>query len=94
MANRIWQFPRKLICGAISLYQQTLSPDHGPLKHLYPYGYCRHEPTCSEYAKQSIARRGVLAGSAMGIRRLLSCNPWKQPSDEKILRTIGKSSHL
>ena len=54
--------PRKLIAWLIVGYQHTLSPDHGPLKALNPYGYCRHSPTCSEYAKKMIMERGVLVG--------------------------------
>lgn len=74
--------------GAIALitfYQRTLSPDHGPLKALYPHGYCRHSPTCSEYAKEIIARRGFFLGVPRAVLRVLSCNPWTKPSDEKIL---------
>ena len=77
--------PRK---GAILLirgYQATLSPDHGPLRHLYPHGYCRHTPTCSEYGKIMIGERGLLTGSLMLLRRLISCNPWKQLSERKIM---------
>lgn len=92
LLSNISLLPRKLICGIITLYQQTLSPDHGPLRHLWPYGYCRHEPTCSEYGEQIINKRGVCIGGFFLVKRLLSCHPWKKPSDEKILRTIEKSS--
>lgn len=83
---------RKLLIFLIGLYQQTLSPDHGPLKDLYPYGYCRHEPTCSEYSKQVIASRGALIGSLLTIKRVLSCNPFAKPSDEKLRKLIAKAS--
>lgn len=67
----------------ITLYQNTLSPDHGPLRHLYRYGYCRHSPTCSEYAKIQLKQRGAVVGSFLAMKRVLSCNPFAKISDEK-----------
>ena len=80
--------PRTLLIGLIDLYQATLSPDHGPLRHLHPYGFCRHEPTCSQYAKQVLRERGVIRGLVLTIRRLLTCTPWKKPSEERIRRAL------
>ena len=90
MASYIFHLPRKGICTMISIYQQTLSPDHGPLKHLYPYGYCRHEPTCSDYGKQNIMKRGVIIGGILLTARLLTCHPWKKPNDKKILKALHR----
>ncbi len=87
--RHIWHIPRKFICALISLYQATLSPDHGPLRHLYTYGYCRHEPTCSDYAKRVVTERGAIVGSLLAGRRILTCHPWKKPSEEKILKMIN-----
>ncbi|MCB9808272.1 membrane protein insertion efficiency factor YidD [Candidatus Peribacteria bacterium] len=83
---------RNLLIFLIELYQKTLSPDHGPLKGLHPYGFCRHEPTCSEYGKKVIAERGAAIGSLMTIKRILSCNPFVKPSDEKLRKLIAKAS--
>ncbi len=60
----------------IRLYQKTLSPDHGPLRHLFPNGYCRFHPTCSEYAHQALTKHGYFKGSWLAGRRLLKCHPW------------------
>jgi putative membrane protein insertion efficiency factor len=67
----------------ITMYQHTLSPDHGPLKHLYPYGYCRHSPTCSEYAKEQLQEKGLVIGGLLAIKRVLFCNPFAPISAEK-----------
>lgn len=61
---------------AIRLYQRTLSPDHGPLRRLYPDGYCRFSPTCSQYTADAIEKYGFLRGSGLGLWRILRCNPW------------------
>ncbi|MFA7681409.1 MAG: membrane protein insertion efficiency factor YidD [Candidatus Peribacteraceae bacterium] len=87
-----WRFPRTLTLCIIALYQRTLSPDHGPLQYLWPYGYCRHEPTCSQYAQQMIMRYGLVLGMMRALWRLLSCHPWKAPTEEKIHKTIERAS--
>ena len=71
----------------IRLYQKTLSLDHGPLRHLYPYGFCRHEPTCSAYAIQQLKTQKYLTAAILILQRILSCHPWNPLSDEKI-RTL------
>ncbi len=77
--------PRRSVVWLITLYQQTLSPDHGALKALHPYGFCRHEPTCSAFAIRTIAERGCILGGLLTVRRLLSCHPWQKLSNEKII---------
>lgn len=37
---------------------------------------CRYEPTCSDYAAQSIRRFGPLRGLLLAAWRLLRCNPF------------------
>lgn len=66
---------RTAIISLITLYQRTLSPDHGPLRRLFPHGVCRFHPTCSEYMKQAVRSHGVRRGVAMGARRLSRCHP-------------------
>ena len=67
---------QRAVIALIRLYQATLSPDHGPLKARYPYGYCRFTPTCSEYGLEAVSRYGVVRGSAAALWRILRCNPW------------------
>ncbi len=73
---QLWQLPRNLLVGFITLYQKTLSPDHGMLKGFFPHGFCRFEPSCSQYMKERLAEDGVVVGSAKGIWQILRCNPW------------------
>ncbi|MBM3231614.1 membrane protein insertion efficiency factor YidD [Candidatus Peregrinibacteria bacterium] len=89
--NRLWNpllWPRLIALQLIRLYQATLSPDHGPLRHLYPYGVCRHEPTCSEYGKNVIGNRGLAIGGVLTLKRILICNPWKEPDAAKVMKIL------
>ncbi len=67
---------RRLSLFVLRLYRATLSPDHGPLQRLFPYGYCKFEPSCSSYTYQAIERYGVIRGWWLGMLRVLRCNPW------------------
>jgi len=74
---------KKIVIGAITIYQKTISPDHGLFRSNFPYGYCRHYPSCSEYTKQSVETNGVLKGLIDGFFRILRCNPYASPSIDK-----------
>ncbi|HEY1528266.1 MAG TPA: membrane protein insertion efficiency factor YidD [Candidatus Angelobacter sp.] len=37
---------------------------------------CRYVPSCSEYAAEAVARHGFFHGTALGLWRLLRCNPF------------------
>lgn len=67
-------FITQSIVGGIILYQRTLSPDHGPLRWLFPSGVCRYHPTCSEYFKEAVITHGWY-GIVIGLRRIGSCHP-------------------
>jgi len=71
---------KNILVVSIHAYQKTLSPDHGILKARYPYGFCRHYPTCSEYTKLAIQENGSLKGTLLGFKRVARCNPFVQPS--------------
>lgn len=60
--------PRILGRALVALYRYTLSPLLGPR--------CRHLPSCSEYADESINRFGLWAGSWMALARIARCQPW------------------
>lgn len=58
---------KNLVLAALRGYKRHVSP-------LLPPA-CRYTPTCSEYAALAIERHGVLRGSGLAVKRLLSCNP-------------------
>lgn len=78
---------RRLMMGLIRLYQRTLSFDHGPLRHLFPHGYCRFHPTCSEYGYQAYARYGILKGTVLTAKRVLKCHPFHPPGLDPVPET-------
>lgn len=79
--------PATVFIRAVRLYQIVLSPDHSWLKHLYPYGYCRHEPTCSQFAVESLRALPLPIALWRIMKRILSCHPWREVSEER-MRTI------
>ncbi len=68
---------RRIPMGLIRLYQATISPDHSPLMtRLLRSGVCRFHPTCSQYTYEAIEKYGVIKGGAMGLWRIMRCNPF------------------
>jgi len=41
-----------------------------------PMAGCRYSPTCSQYFIEAVQTHGVLKGCALGIWRIMRCNPW------------------
>ena len=58
----------------IKIYQMTLSK-------ILP-STCRFTPSCSQYTIQAINSHGPIKGVALGIIRILKCNPFKSGIDE------------
>ncbi len=58
----------------INLYQKTISPDHGMV--FIGTTRCRFYPSCSEYTKQVIIKRGLFKGFWAGAMRVIKCNPF------------------
>lgn len=59
---------QRLLIGLIRIYQIALSPYFG--------SQCRFSPTCSEYAKEAVARHGAVKGGWLAIRRIGRCHPY------------------
>ena len=70
----------------IKIYKYLLSPLMG--------NNCRYAQECSEYYISSLKQHGLLSGSILGVKRILTCHPIKilgggssynyVPSKEKI----------
>lgn len=58
----------RFLTGGLVFYQKFVSPALPPS--------CRFHPSCSEYMRQAIRKRGVLKGILLGLRRLACCHPW------------------
>ncbi|MFA6511798.1 MAG: membrane protein insertion efficiency factor YidD [Patescibacteria group bacterium] len=67
---------KRTLIFLITLYQHTLSPDHGFGRVLAPYAGCRFQPTCSMYAKDAINHYGVWQGILLSIKRIGRCHPF------------------
>ena len=66
--NTTGSLPARALTGILGAYKRFLSP-------LLPPA-CRFTPTCSEYAREAVARHGVWRGLALGARRLARCHPF------------------
>ncbi len=55
--------------GLIKIYKYFFSPILG--------NKCRYLPTCSEYYMESLKKHGLAKGSCLGVKRILSCHPFK-----------------
>ena len=60
---------RNILIIIIKTYQFFISPLLG--------NRCRYLPTCSEYYIDSLKTHGLMKGSIIGIKRILSCHPFK-----------------
>ncbi|MGE0228931.1 MAG: membrane protein insertion efficiency factor YidD [Dehalococcoidia bacterium] len=58
---------RRLLLGAIRVYQGAISPALG--------ARCRFEPSCSQYTYEAIERHGSVRGAWLGLQRLGRCRP-------------------
>jgi hypothetical protein len=73
---RAFDIPAYVLLALIWVYQRTFSLDHGPLRSLFPHGYCQFHPTCSEYARRALKKHGSPKGAYLALKRILRCHPW------------------
>lgn len=78
MKSSLTYLPRAMVLRMIRFYQKTFSFDHGLFSHLFPYGYCRFKPTCSEYVYQAVEKYGLIKGGLKGLWRVIRCNPFNK----------------
>ena len=65
MFSKIITYPLYLL---IRFYQEAISP--------FLPSTCRFEPTCSAYFIEALKVHGLFYGTYLGIKRIVSCNPW------------------
>ena len=88
MFSKILIFPFVLF---VRFYQNAISP--------FTPSACRFEPTCSSYMIEALQKHGVFYGGYLGIKRILSCNPWGKsgydpvPSSPQSSRKEKESKH-
>ena len=58
----------KIFILPIKFYRYFISPLTAPS--------CRFDPTCSQYALESIEEFGIFKGSYLAIIRISKCHPW------------------
>ena len=59
---------RTLVIFLVRCYQRLISP--------LIRTCCHFIPSCSEYFIQAVEKRGVVVGMALGLWRILRCNPF------------------
>lgn len=64
----LWLLPQNLMIAGLRIYRALISPLYGDV--------CKHFPTCSAYALESLTRHGAVTGLGLSVRRLLRCHPW------------------
>ena len=84
MLDFLSKLSRLLVVKLIRFYQKTLSFDHGFLKGLYPQGFCRFYPSCSEYGVHAIQKYGIIKGGMKTVWRIIRCNPWNKGGNDPV----------
>ena len=49
---------------------------------------CRFLPTCSEYSIEALKKFGLIKGTIVSIKRILSCHPWGKGGFDPIEKQI------
>lgn len=57
-----------VVLSLLQLYKTFISPFLPPA--------CRFHPTCSVYMAEAVEKHGAVKGTAMGVGRLLRCQPF------------------
>jgi putative membrane protein insertion efficiency factor len=58
----------QMVTWLLSVYKRLISP--------FLPASCRYVPSCSEYMAEAVAKHGFFRGTALGLWRLLRCNPF------------------
>jgi len=75
--NFLGSLPTLLLIFIIRIYQTAISPMLGK--------NCRFNPTCSEFAIQSLSKKGFFVGIYSSIHRISRCNPLFRGGDDPVV---------
>jgi len=76
----------RILIFLIRIYQKVISP-------VKPYRTCRFNPTCSQYFIEALIEWGFFCGTALGIWRIMRCNPFGKSGYDPVPRR-KKNSRL
>ena len=69
---------KKIILGAIAIYQKLLFFLRTSRVPVFIYTDCKFYPSCSDYAVEAINKYGAAKGSAKSFLRILKCSPFSK----------------
>ena len=58
------------------------------------HSYCRHIPTCSNYAIDAIETYGAFKGGIMAFKRILRCNPFGTSGYDPVVKEAKHEENL
>ena len=67
---------KNIFISFIKLYQYLISPMLG--------SHCRFNPTCSNYAIESIKKHNLIKALYLSFKRILKCHPWSKSGDDPV----------
>lgn len=70
---------RTLAIACLRGYQHLARAAQAQAFPLFATVGCRHWPTCSDYAIESVRVHGVLRGGVRALSRIVRCNPLMAP---------------
>ncbi|WBF65555.1 MAG: membrane protein insertion efficiency factor YidD [Candidatus Kinetoplastibacterium crithidii] len=77
---------KKIVILLIESYQHILSPWIGK--------QCRFNPSCSQYAIESIKRYNIFYAFWLIFYRLLRCNPWCKGGQDPVPYQLNKKNDI
>ena len=76
---------KRVLIKLIKIYQSIPGPWHN---------YCRHIPTCSNYAIETIETYGAFKGGIMAFKRVIRCNPFGTSGYDPVIKEDRHEKNL
>ncbi len=81
-ASRLSRALGRPLSAVVGLYRAVVSPLLG--------ANCRYQPTCSEYAREALARYGAFRGGWLALARIARCHPWGGSGYDPVPGTVDR----